>query len=138
MEDFKKHQQELAQSGYGIPDSFYVDADENRGQESTEEKSGDGGKAASKSEPESEHGYKGKMLTPDELANKSATGPASNKSGTGTITAPSTGPVPYASDAARDASVAADLTYADFTGKTPTGANGFTKADVEAITKAKE
>jgi hypothetical protein len=66
--DHKKHQQELAQSGYRVPDAFYV-ADPNATQASTEEASGDGGKAASEIDPaDSEHGYKGETLTPEELA----------------------------------------------------------------------
>jgi predicted CxxxxCH...CXXCH cytochrome family protein len=42
-------------------------------------------------------------------------------------------PVDFASDAAREKAIAAGLSPADFENRTPTGATGFTVADVDAI-----
>jgi hypothetical protein len=45
--------------------------------------------------------------------------------------------VDFASDKAADAALDAKLSPADFDGRTPTGATGFTVADVEAIIAAR-
>lgn len=45
--------------------------------------------------------------------------------------------VDFASDAARDAAQSAGLTAADFKGASASGANGYTKPDVQAIVDAR-
>lgn len=67
--DRKEHQSKLAPSGYRVPDHFYVDATQS--QESAEKSSGDGGQAASELDAsDSEHGYQGKLKTPEEFADE--------------------------------------------------------------------
>jgi hypothetical protein len=59
-----KHQKELAQSGYRLPDTYYVEI-ESPG-ESAEKESGDGGAAAGGESQKSEHGYTGPLKSRDE------------------------------------------------------------------------
>jgi len=63
-QDKKQHQQELAASGYRLPDTLYV-APPGADLQSAEETSGDGGKAAG--ELESDIGYQGALATPEEV-----------------------------------------------------------------------
>jgi len=62
---YKKHQEELAASGYRLPDSFYV-ASADPG-ESAEEKAGDGGQKAANAKQESEHGYDGELVEAEDV-----------------------------------------------------------------------
>lgn len=123
--DPKEHQKELAQSGYRLPTEFYAE-DPNQNQPSAEQKSGDGGSAAADLDASSsEHGYKGEMLTQEQLraeTQKSAQGAQGG----------ATGSVTYASPAAEQAAKDAGLTDADFAGIEGSGANGgYTKGDVD-------
>lgn len=147
------HQRELAQSGYRVPDNFYVEPIPP--QESAEEKSGDGGSKAiaAADETDSAHGFKGKLLTADEFAaeQKNKTGPVDNKALTpaapgapaagadanAASDANAAGSVDYASSAAESAARDARLTAADFRGVKPSGEKGFTKADIDAIVARK-
>jgi hypothetical protein len=141
-EDYKAHQQELAQSGYRIPDSFYADVSQ-ASQQSAEQESGDGGRANAEIDPaDSEHGYKGALLSQQELATKLGTGPVQNKSAavgtTGGAAATGAGGVQYASSAAEEAATGAGLTATDFAGVDPSSENGYTKADVQKVIDGKQ
>jgi hypothetical protein len=132
-EDYKAHQQKLSQSGYRIPDSFYVE-DQNATQQSAEQESGDGGRANAEIDPaDSEHGYKGALLSQQELATKLGTGPVQNKAA-----ATAAGGVQYASSAAEEAATGAGLTATDFAGVEPSSENGYTKADVQKVIDGKQ
>ena len=53
------HQKKMAESGYRLPDEFYVEPTPK--QQSAEEKSGDGGAAMSEQEPKTDTGYQGEL-----------------------------------------------------------------------------
>lgn len=132
QKDRAEHQQKLAQSGYRLPDNFYVDPRD--GQESAEKKSGDGGQAANDIDPaDSEHGYTGELQPRDEAAEEirakslAANAGISNKSG-----APASSRT-FASKAAEDAARAAGVTDEEWSATEASGANGYTKGDVDAI-----
>jgi hypothetical protein len=72
-EKYKKHQSELAQSGYILPDTFYIEGEEPG--ESAEEKSGDGGVKAGDVKQKSEHGYQGELRSREELADMNTVDP---------------------------------------------------------------
>jgi hypothetical protein len=78
--EHEKLQTELAKSGHVVPESRFVE-DENATQQSAEQESGDGGKAAAEIDgSESEHGYHGKLLSREEYEKKLGAGPDENKS----------------------------------------------------------
>ena len=73
----EKHQDALKQSGYRVPDHFYVE--QVPADQSAEEESGDGGKAALSAEPKTGKGYQGKLMSAEEYQKKAKAGPAENK-----------------------------------------------------------
>jgi hypothetical protein len=77
----------------------------------------------------------GAKAAPGPTSNKALPGPDENKSaGDDTGEAPNAlSGVDFASDAAAEAAIKAGLTAKDFRGKGPSGARGFTAADVREI-----
>ena len=129
MADHDKLKADLARSGYSVPDSHFAE-DPNATQQSAEQTSGDGGRAAADiDQTASEHGYHGKMLTQEDLANKAKSGPASNKNAAET----GLGETQFASAAARTAAEQAGIPASAFAGVEPSSENGYTKADVEGV-----
>lgn len=136
QKDRAEHQAKLATSGYRLPDNFYVDTADNA--QSAEKKSGDGGQAANDISPEdSEHGYKGELQSREEataeVRAKSLAGRAGidNKSAAGGST------VKFASKGAEEAGRAGGITAEEYAANPASGANGYTKGEVDAIVAAR-
>ena len=66
QQDHRAHQAKLAASGYRLPATMYVEPP-GAGEQSIEQQSGDGGKAAAAAEQTSPHGYQGTLRTRAEV-----------------------------------------------------------------------
>lgn len=132
QKDRAAHQAELSRSGYRIPDHFYVDTSDT--QPSAEKESGDGGQAANDIDPaDSPHGYKGELQTRQEAAEEVRAKSLAGRMAIDNKSAAPGSSVTFASKAAEDAARAANVTDEEWAATEASGANGYTKGDVDAI-----